>query len=79
MTRREHRRVSEAIDAGVDAELDDDTARRVAAHAHDCWDCSAAAETARLLKRSLRQSRDREPPRLATARLHRFAERLTPT
>lgn len=76
MTRREHRRLRRAVDAWVDRELDDATAHEVAAHLHECWDCSSAAETTRLLKRSLRGRRDREPPRLATLRLQRFAEDL---
>ncbi|MBW3669190.1 MAG: hypothetical protein KY443_08255 [Actinobacteria bacterium] len=64
------------MDAWVDAELDDAEARRIADHVRHCWDCSSAAETARLVKRSLRRLRDREPRRPAAARLERFAHRL---
>lgn len=76
VSRRQHGRISKAVDAWADAELDDARARSVAAHVQHCWDCSSAAQTARLVKRSLRRLRDREPPGLAAARPHRFAERL---
>jgi hypothetical protein len=72
----EHRQIGRVIDAWVDRELDDVAAGRVTRHVRDCWDCSSAAESARLIKRSLRGLRDREPPRLALTRLFRFAQRL---
>ena len=67
------------IDAWIDGELDAAKARIVAAHVRDCWDCSSAAETTRLVKRSLRSRGDREPRHLATARLARFAHQLSGT
>ncbi len=72
----QHRRVSRAVDAWVDAELDPPRAGQVAAHVGECWDCSSAAETARLIKRSLRGRADGQPGRLATARLQRLAQQL---
>lgn len=65
-----------AVDAWVDGELDAEAAGMIALHVRICWDCSSAAETTRLVKASLRAHRDHEPPRLAAARLRRFAERL---
>jgi anti-sigma factor RsiW len=79
MRHREHPRIAKAIDAWVDHELDDATARRVARHVRDCRDCSAAVETTRLVKRSLHRQRDCEPRHLATARLARFAQQLSGT
>lgn len=76
VTRRQHRRFREVIDAFVDAELDDDAARSVAMHLDDCWGCSSAAETATLIKRSLRLLPSRQPSPLAAARMHRYAQRL---
>ena len=60
----------------VDAELDDAAAKSMAIHLQDCWDCSSAAETAKLIKRSLRLVPARQPSPLAAARLHRYAARL---
>lgn len=71
--------MSRVIDAWVDGEVDARVARVVAAHVRDCWDCSSAAETTRLVKRSLHARGDREPRHLATARLARFAHQLMGT
>ncbi len=60
----------------MDAELDDDRSRAMAAHVRACWGCSSAAETARLVKRSLRRLRQTQPPPLASVRLRRFARDL---
>jgi len=60
----------------VDAELDEATTKAVAAHVRACWGCSSAAETARLVKRSLRRLRQTQPPPLASMRLRRFAREL---
>lgn len=70
---RQHRRLRIAVDAWVDAELDEATTRAVAAHVRACWGCSSAAETARLVKRSLRRLREAQPSPLASVRLRRFA------
>lgn len=64
------------VDALVDDELDGPTAEFVGAHLRECWECSVMAETARLIKRSLRRTAGREPPSLATARLRHFSQRL---
>lgn len=76
MTRREHRRFRRTVDAWVDAELDGAAAESLALHLHDCWDCSSAAEMAKLIKGSLRLLPDRQPSPLAAARMHRYADRL---
>ncbi|MDP9386491.1 MAG: zf-HC2 domain-containing protein [Actinomycetota bacterium] len=76
MTRRQHRRLSRTVDAWVDGELDAERTSLVVAHLDDCWDCSAAAEMARLIKRSLRLRCDRQPPGIAATRLRRFADGL---
>ena len=55
MTRREHRRYRKAVDAWVDGELDAAAATSTAAHLRECWDCSSAAEIAKLVKHSLRR------------------------
>ena len=67
------------IDAWVDAELDGASSRRVESHVRECGYCSSTADMARLLKHSLRRARDREPARLAAARLRRFAGELAGT
>lgn len=77
VTRRQHRRLSKLVDAWVDGELDDAATFAVATHVSGCWDCSAAAETTRLLKRALHARARREPPGLAALRLHRYAATLT--
>jgi len=80
MSRLQHRRMSKAVDAWVDAwvdaELEAPRAQLVAAHVRECWDCSSAAETARLVKRSLQRLHAAAPRRLASARLKRFAQEL---
>ncbi|MGH9151268.1 MAG: zf-HC2 domain-containing protein [Acidimicrobiales bacterium] len=76
MSRRLHRRLRRAVDAWVDAELDEAEAAAVAAHLRTCWRCSSAAETARLVKECLRRLRHAQPPPLASARLRRFARDL---
>lgn len=74
VSRRQHRGLRRAVDAWVDAELDEDGAGAVAAHVRSCWGCSSAAETARLVKRSLGRLRQAQP--LASVRLRRFARDL---
>lgn len=76
MKRREHRRFRKTVDAWVDAEVDAVVERSIAVHLHDCWDCSSAAEMAKLIKRSLSRLPGREPSPMAGARMHRYAERL---
>ncbi|MGD9798171.1 MAG: zf-HC2 domain-containing protein [Microbacteriaceae bacterium] len=77
MTRRHHRRLSRLVDAWIDGELDGPQALAVATHVADCWDCSSAAETTRLVKHVLQGRARREPPAIASARLRRFAASLT--
>lgn len=76
MRRREHRRFAKKVDAWVDAEVDEAGASLIALHLRECWDCSSAAEMARLIKGSLARLPDREPSPLAGARMHRYAQRL---
>ncbi|MGH9151468.1 MAG: hypothetical protein ACRD03_03470 [Acidimicrobiales bacterium] len=76
MRRRQHRRLHGAIDAWVDAELDEEWTRAVAVHIRHCMGCSSAAETARLVKRSLLRLAEAQPPPLSSARLRRFAVEL---
>jgi hypothetical protein len=76
VTRRQHRHLARGIDAWIDAELDASAAAAVDAHVRDCWHCSSAVELTRLLKRSLRARRQREPSGVAVARLRRFAAGL---
>jgi anti-sigma factor RsiW len=63
------------VEAYVDGELDEPTARAVRVHLRECWWCSADAETHRLVRATLRRRRDRTPP-LAVARLRRFVRGL---
>jgi anti-sigma factor RsiW len=65
------------LSAYVDGELDEQASASVAAHLRDCWDCSANAELAHLLKRSLQNLRERHGDTLGVARLRRFADGLT--
>ena len=76
VNRRQHRRLSKLVDAWIDGELDDALTRSMAEHVADCWDCSSAAETTRLVKRALCARARREPPGIAAVRLHRFAASL---
>lgn len=71
-----HRRSCRLLDAWVDGELDPATERAVAHHVHECWECSGAAETTRLVKASLAQLRTRRPPALAFERLRRWATKV---
>ncbi|MGH9268241.1 MAG: zf-HC2 domain-containing protein [Acidimicrobiales bacterium] len=77
MTRWQHRRLSRLVDAWVDGELEAAQSRLLAAHVAECWDCSSAAETTRLVKRALHARARREPPGIAAMHLHRFAASLT--
>jgi anti-sigma factor RsiW len=76
VTRLRHRRLRRSVDALVDGELDVAWAAVVEQHVRTCWECSAAADAARLIKRSLRRRAEREPTSLATARLLRYSDRL---
>lgn len=64
------------VDAWVDTEVDEAGASFIALHLRECWDCSSAAEMAKLIKGSLGRLPDREPSPLAAARMHRYAQRL---
>jgi anti-sigma factor RsiW len=69
------RQVGKVLQTYLDDELDDDAARKVAAHLEDCRRCGLEAETYDALKESLR----RGPAGLAdepVARLRDFGERL---
>jgi anti-sigma factor RsiW len=71
-----HSRMRRAIDAYLDSELPPHAVVAVEAHLDECWGCSGQAETARLMKRSLRRLRDRRPTELMVDRLRRWAEGL---
>jgi anti-sigma factor RsiW len=69
------KQVGQVLQAYLDDELDEDAARKVAAHLEDCRRCGLEAETYEALKASLR----RGPSGLAdepVARLREFGERL---
>lgn len=67
--------VGQVLQSYLDDELDDDAARKVAAHLEDCRRCGLEAETYEALKASLQ----RGPAGLAdepVTRLREFGERL---
>lgn len=67
--------VGKILQTYLDDELDDDAARKVAAHLEDCRRCGLEAETYEALKAALR----RGPAELADepiTRLREFGERL---
>jgi len=67
--------VGKVLQSYLDDELDDDAARKVAAHLEDCRRCGLEAETYEALKASLQ----RGPAGLAdepVTRLREFGERL---
>lgn len=67
--------VGKVLQTYLDDELDDDAARKVAAHLEDCRRCGLEAETYEALKASLQ----RGPAGLAdepVSRLREFGERL---
>lgn len=67
--------VGRVLQTYLDNELDDDAARKVAAHLEDCRRCGLEAETCEALKASLQ----RGPAGLAdepVSRLREFGERL---
>lgn len=68
--------VGEVLQTYLDAELDDATAARVAAHLDDCRRCGLEAETYDELKASLRR-RGQQVPAEPVARLRSFGERLS--
>ncbi len=76
MTWVAHRRLKRALSAHLDGELDAAASAVVAAHLRECWECSGDAELLRMVKRSLRNLRERQADRLATVRLYRFAARF---
>lgn len=65
-----------AVEAYLDGELPPDAGAQVARHLSICWECSALAETLRLLKQALRHRRHNVPQTLTERRLRRFAEDL---
>lgn len=75
MTGLRHRRYLRAVDALVDDELDEETTSSMLAHVRECWQCSVAAETTQLIKRSLRRMGGKEPTLLAAGRLRRLGDR----
>ena len=66
--------VGKVLQTYLDAELDDETAHKVAAHLEDCRRCGLEAETYDALKASLRRGSvvEAEP----VTRLRAFGERL---
>jgi anti-sigma factor RsiW len=65
-----------AVDAYLDGELAPEAGAEVARHLSICWECSAAAETLRLMKRALRRRHERTLTALAEHRLSRLARDL---
>ena len=70
-----HWRMRRAVETYLAGELSPESASGVARHLSVCWECSVAAETLRLIKRALRQHRDRIPT-FGERRLRCFAEEL---
>ncbi|MEV6055825.1 anti-sigma factor [Streptomyces sp. NPDC052107] len=66
--------VARVLQAYLDGETDEVTARRVAAHLEDCRRCGLQAETYQAIKSAL--SRRAEPETEAIERLRGFAEGL---
>ena len=73
-----HLRLRSKVQAYVDGELDEPTARAVRAHLRECWWCSGDAQTHRLVRGSLRRRRDGLTS-LPVARLRRFVQDLDRT
>lgn len=69
-------RLRALVEAYVDGELTGPQRRAVATHLTECWNCSADADTLKLIKHSLRTGPLRAPDFLARHRLRRFALRL---
>lgn len=68
------RQVGEVLQAYLDAEVDDLTARRIAHHLEECRRCGMELEVYRTIKSRL--ARDGEVDREAFDRLRRFGEQL---
>ena len=71
-----HRQSRQALDALVDGELRPAIAASILEHAERCTVCRDGISLTLALKRSLGHLAACSPPRLATIRLHRFAEGL---
>ncbi|WAX77479.1 hypothetical protein [Streptomyces sp. KMM 9044] len=65
------------VEAYADGQLRGVRRARVAAHVGACWACSGSLELLQLIKASLRRTPQRAPVPLASARVRRFAHRLT--
>lgn len=72
-----HLRLRGEVDAYADGQLTGAHRARVAAHIAGCWACSGTLLLLQLIKASLRDSPRRHPAPLASARVRRFAHRLT--
>ncbi|MEU2911962.1 hypothetical protein ACFYM3_13360 [Streptomyces massasporeus] len=72
-----HVRLRGDVEAYADGQLTGVRRARVAAHVGACWACSGSLELLQLIKASLRGSPRRTPVTLASARVRRFAHRLT--
>jgi hypothetical protein len=68
-------RASRVLQAYLDGEADELTARHVAGHLEDCRRCGMKAATYRAIKRALRAAGG-HPDELALRRLHTFTRSL---
>ena len=71
-----HRRQGRLVHAYLDGELVGAPARAAAEHLESCFDCSSAAETHQLVRRSLSRLAIRATPPLAALRLQRYGREL---
>lgn len=72
-----HLRLRGDVEAYADGELSDVHRIRMAAHIAGCWACSGSLQLLQLIKTSLQDSPRRTPASLASARMRRYAHRLT--
>ncbi|GGZ97518.1 anti-sigma factor family protein [Streptomyces echinoruber] len=70
-------RSSRALQAYLDGEVDEATARRVTSHLNGCRDCGLEADLYREIKSAL--ARQQQPDPRAVERLYTFAESLLHT
>ncbi|MFO7592093.1 MAG: zf-HC2 domain-containing protein [Acidimicrobiia bacterium] len=71
-----HRRQRRLVQAYLDGELDDAARRAAVEHLEACFDCSSAAETHQLVRKSLCRLATVAMPPLALLRLRRYGHDL---